>query len=69
MIIKLILFGFSIFFFIKMRQWRKKYFDTWKEYDKLTKEKSKLSNAVREKGITIDQLEKKNKDLQKELEE
>ena len=38
-------------------------------YDKLSTEKSKLSDSVRKKGIAIDRLEKKNKDLQNELED
>jgi len=69
MIVKALLFGFAIFFFVRMRQEKKKAVKLQKGFDELTKEKSKLSNSVREKGIAVDRLEKMNKDLQYELEE
>ena len=69
MIIKVILFFFAVFFFIRMKQEKKKA-DKWqKTYDELSMEKSKLSNSIREKGIAIDRLERKNKNLQNELED
>jgi len=52
-----------------MRQYKKKAVRLQKDLDELTKEKSKLSNSVREKGIAIDRLERKNKNLQNELED
>ena len=69
MIIKGIFLFFAIFFFIRMRQAQKRVVEIQKSYMSIKIEKSKLSNSVREKGITIDRLERKNKDLQKELEE
>ena len=69
MFIKAILLFFAIFFFIKMRQYKKRIMLWQKTYDKLSTEKSKLSDSVRIKGIAIDRLERKNKDLQKELED
>ena len=69
MIIKGILCFFAVFFFIRMRQYKKKAVRLQKDLDELTKEKSKLSNSVREKGIAIDRLERKNKNLQNELED
>jgi len=68
MIIKGILFFFAIFFFIRMKQERKKAIEISKKFAVIKDEKSKLSNSIREKGITIDRLERMNKDLQKELE-
>jgi len=69
MIIKAILLGLAIFFFVRMIQYRKRIYLWQRTYDKLSVEKSKLSDSVRKKGIAIDRLERKNKDLQKELEE
>jgi len=69
MIIKGIFLFFAIFFFVRMRQYKKKAEVCDERLQKIRTEKSKLSNSVREKGITIDRLERKNKDLQKELEE
>jgi len=69
MIVKALLFGFAIFFFIRMIQYRKRIYLWQKTYDKLSTEKSKLSDSVRKKGIAIERLERKNRDLQNELED
>lgn len=69
MIIKGILFFLAVFFFIRTIQYKKRIRLWQRTYDKLSKEKSKLSNAVREKGIAVDRLERKNKNLQNQLEE
>ncbi len=69
MIVKAILLGLAVFFFFKMRQYKKSIRLWQRTYDKLSTEKSKLSDSVRKKGIAIDRLERKNKDLQNELED
>jgi len=69
MIIKGILLFFAIFFFIRAMQYKKSIRLWQRTYDKLSTEKSKLSDSVRKKGIAIDRLERKNKDLQNELED
>ena len=69
MIIKGILLFFAIFFFFKMRQYKKSIYLWQKTYDKLSTKKSKLSDSVRIKGIAVDRLERMNKNLQNELED
>ncbi len=51
-----------------MRRYKKKAIEISNKFNAITKEKSKLSNSVRIKGLTIDRLERMNKDLQNELE-
>ncbi len=68
MIFNMIFLSLAVFFFLKMRRYKKKAIEISNKFNAITKEKSKLSNSVRIKGLTIDRLERMNKDLQNELE-